>query len=92
MPLDLAHEGRLVLACAVGQGEDRVTPGAMNQLFEIMRVHSEVLGHDAVPVEHRRDLARGAKRLCAGRAELGTLLDGQRELFSSHGFLYKRRP
>ena len=47
-------------------------------------------GDDAVSVEHRRNLPGRAQRMRAGRAELLRVLDGEIELFSGHGFLYKR--
>ena len=77
-------------AAAVGEREDRVAAGAMDQLFEGVRVDGDVLGDRAVPVEHRRKLAGRAQRMCAGRAELLAVLDGKVELFIGHGFLYKR--
>ena len=89
--LDLAHERGLSFTSALGERDDRVTPGAMNKLLEGVGVNRDMLGYDAMPVEHRWDLSGRAQCLGSGCAEFLSSLDGELEVFCSHGFLYKRR-
>ena len=90
MALDLADERGLALAAAVGQRDDRVAPGAVHQVFEGARVERECSGDDAVPVEHRRNLAGRAQRVRSGRAELRAPLDGEVESLLATASFYKR--
>ena len=62
MALNLADEHRLNLAAA-GQRDDRVASRAMNQFVERVRVEREMLGNDAVPVEHRGEFTGRAQAL-----------------------------
>jgi hypothetical protein len=90
MPLDLSDEHGLALAAAIGERDDRISSGAMKQFVKSMGVERQMLGDGAMTVEHGWDFSGRTERLRSGRTELGTLLDGELELFSSHGFLYKR--
>ena len=58
--------------------------------FECVSVNREVLGSDAMPVEHRWKFSGRAQGLRPGRAEFLPPFDGELEVFCSHGFLYKR--
>ncbi len=57
MGLDLAHERSLPLSCTVRERDDRITPGAMDQVFELARAQRKMLGDDAVPVKDGRHFA-----------------------------------
>src|SRR5579862_2428777 len=87
MACNFADERGLSLARPVGQRNDRIAPGVMKQILESPRVQRKVLGDDAVTVKHGGHLPDCAQVLCAGRAEPATLLDGEFELFTGHGFL-----
>ena len=73
--LHLADQSRLRLLPVVGQRDDGVASGTVQQFLERVGVHGDMIGNGPVPEDDRRHLPARAQRLRTGRSEFGAMFD-----------------